>query len=113
MLPPLLHRKRRRELRLRCPPHLAWVRKHACCVPGCFGTDIEAAHVRQGTDGGIGLKPGDEWVISLCRHDHQLQHRHGEDWLEQTFRIDMKALAREFAAASPALRRMRAKEQRK
>src|SRR3546814_3660967 len=81
-LPPrLVKDRKRREMRLRCPAHLAFVRSHACCVPNCNLHDIhgfttEAAHVRTGTDGGTGLKPGDNWTISLCRseeHTSELQ----------------------------------------
>lgn len=87
--------------RIRSPGHLKWVRDHACCVPGCDGRPIEAAHVRSGTDGGTGIKPGDQWTISLCRLHHAVQHQIGEISFEKVNGIDMKALAREFAAKSP------------
>ena len=90
-----------REKRWRCPAHLAWVRKFKCCVPGCDGMPIEAAHVRSGTGGGVGMKPGDDWVISLCQKHHQDQHAFGEYEFEIYHRIDMKALAQEFFAKSP------------
>ena len=59
------------------------------------------AHVRAGTNGGIGLKPGDFWTISLCRNCHSEQHRMGEQSFEKRHGIDMKELAREFVKASP------------
>lgn len=93
--------------RIRSPGHLAWVRGHACCVPGCGGRPIEAAHVRTGTDGGTGIKPGDQWTISLCQFHHQAQHRHGEPYFESLVGIDMKALAREFAAKSPHRKKLK------
>lgn len=95
--------------RLRSPSHLQWVREHGCCVPQClalFGS-IEAAHVRNGTDGGIGMKPGDDWAISLCRSHHAHQHQIGEQAFEKETGIDMKSLAREFASKSPKLRKHR------
>jgi len=65
---------------------------------------IEAAHVRTGTEGGMGIKPGDDWVISLCSYHHQRQHMIGEAAFERSHGIDMKALAREFAAKSPKIK---------
>lgn len=87
--------------RIRSPGHCKWVREHGCSVPKCSHVPIEAAHVRTGTEGGTGIKPGDNWVISLCVHHHLMQHQHGEREFEQLFSIDMKALAMEFAAKSP------------
>lgn len=110
MLPPRIAKKSMgagQETRLRSPAHLAFVRSHQCCVPGCGLAPIEAAHVRTETGGGMGMKPGDDWTISLCATHHNEQHRIGEKSFETKHSIDMKALAREFAAASPALRRIR------
>lgn len=100
ILPPrIVKDKPRRELRLRCPAHLAFVRSHACSVPGCQLTPIEAAHVRTGTDAGLGFKPGDNHAISLCAMHHRLQHQHGERAFEKMTGIDMKALAAAFWSA--------------
>lgn len=90
-----------REKRIRCPAHLKWVREHHCCVPGCNKLPVEAAHVRTGTGGGMGMKPDDCWVISLCQDHHAEQHSVGERPFEERHFIDMKALAEEFAAKSP------------
>ena len=95
----------KRGTRLRSPAHLSFVRSHQCCVPGCDGRPIEAAHVRTGTGGGMGVKPGDDWTISLCRGHHAEQHQIGEPAFEQKYAIDMKKLATEFAAASAPLKR--------
>ena len=84
-----------------CPAHRAWVRKHRCCVLGCTRLPVECAHVRQGTDGGVGLKPSDRWVISLCSHHHAEQHRIGESRFAQRYDLDLIALACEFARRSP------------
>lgn len=84
-----------------CPGHRAWVRKHHCSVPGCDRRPIECAHVRRGTGGGMGLKPPDRWVVSLCSHHHAEQHRLGERRFEQRYQIELAALAREFARRSP------------
>jgi hypothetical protein len=84
-----------------CPAHRAWVRKHYCSVPGCKRLPIECAHVRSGTDGGLGLKPSDTWAISLCEHHHREQHSIGERAFEQRHDIDLSEIAREFARRSP------------
>ena len=55
----------------------------------------------------LGVKPSDNWTISLCVTCHAEQHTLGEPQFETKYGIDMKALAREFAAKSPALRRMK------
>lgn len=101
MLPPRIKRDSgKKDAGKRSPAHRKWVRDHACCVCGSF-TALEAAHVREGTDGGMGMKPSDRWVISLCRDHHAEQHRIGEESFERTHGIDMKALAAEFFAKSP------------
>jgi len=100
-LPRKLISESTREKRFRCPSHLKWVRQHMCCVPGCDRRPIEAAHVRSGTGGGVGLKPDDIWVISLCRDHHTDQHWIGEGAFERKHGISMRALAAEFAAKSP------------
>ncbi|WP_343039923.1 putative HNHc nuclease [Sphingomonas piscis] len=84
-----------------CPAHRAWVRRHACSVPGCANHPCECAHVRRGTDGGTALKPSDRWVISLCPDHHMEQHRIGEPAFERKHGICMAELAEEFARRSP------------
>jgi hypothetical protein len=101
MLPERINAKGRTEKRIRCPSHLKWVRGFKCCVPGCDRRPIEAAHVRTGTNGGMGMKPDDTWVISLCQHHHAEQHRIGEMGFSAEYNINLTALALEFAAKSP------------
>ena len=110
MLPKRIAKKPRREAQVRCPAHRAWVRSHTCSVSGCDGRPIECAHVRIGTDGGTGLKPSDLFCLSLCAAHHRSSHTHGEMTFERDHHIDLKAKAAEFAAASPALKRYRAKQ---
>jgi len=57
--------------------------------------------VRIGTGAGMGQKPHDYWTISLCHECHSTQHRLGETTFERMHSINMKALAEEFAKASP------------
>ena len=99
---PRLLQKAKRKIDTRsCPGHRAWVRRHGCSVPGCQRTPIECAHVRSGTDGGVGLKPSDKWTISLCVFHHGEQHRIGEKAFERTYSLNLTALAEEFARRSP------------
>jgi hypothetical protein len=84
-----------------CPGHRAWVRRHHCCVRGCLNIPIECAHVRTGTDGGVGLKPSDRWTVSLCSAHHTEQHRLGKRRFERQYDLDLRALAITFALRSP------------
>lgn len=101
MLPPRIRAAKAEKVKRRCPSHTKWVGEHACSVPGCAGRPIEVAHVRTGTNGGMGVKPTDDWTISLCHDHHGEQHRIGEPPFEAMHEIDMKALARLFARQSP------------
>ncbi len=98
---------------IRCPAHLAHVRGFACAVANqkgaheCFGK-IEAAHVRTGTDGGMGMKPSDCFVIPLCSDAHREQHRVGEAEFERIYGISMRKIADRLWKASPAGKRWRA-----
>jgi hypothetical protein len=56
--------------------HLNFIRSLPCLICGVFGS--EAAHLRKGTDGGIGLKPSDKFTTPLCHNCHAEQHRVGE-----------------------------------
>lgn len=90
---------------IRCDGHLKWVRGHNCvCVEidptGCGGR-IEAAHVRRGTDGGIGSKPGDNWTLPACSNHHAEQHRVGEQTFEKTYKLSMKKIAASLWQRSP------------
>lgn len=67
-----------REHAERRPAYLAWLREQACLVPGCGASPCEAAHVRRGTDGGMGRKPSDRWSVPLCTQHHRQQHAMGE-----------------------------------
>lgn len=99
--PSLLPAEPRKKSSRTCAAHRAWVRRHRCSVPGCRNLPIECAHVRSGTDAGIGLKPSDKWCVSLCRNHHLEQHEIGERAFELQHGIDLRALASEFARRSP------------
>jgi len=57
--------------------HLDFVRSLPCCVCG-HRPRSEAAHVRAGTDGGLGLKPSDRFTVPMCHDHHRIQHTIGE-----------------------------------
>ena len=100
-LPARIDRKsHRQDAGKRSPGHRAWVRGHACSACGSI-VAIECAHVRDGTGGGISMKPSDRWCISLCRDCHASQHSMGEQTFSRLHGINMKALAEEFARKSP------------
>jgi hypothetical protein len=67
--------------------HLAFVRLLPCVACG-KGAPSDAAHVRTGTDGGTGIKPGDRYAVPLCAACHAKQHRVGELTFWSTLRID-------------------------
>jgi hypothetical protein len=82
------------------PRHRKFVRSHACSVPGCENGPIEFAHIRTAANAGTSIKPADWNGVSLCRDHHAETHR-GERTFEAKYKIDLKALAAEFARKSP------------
>ncbi|WP_082456461.1 DUF968 domain-containing protein [Novosphingobium sp. Leaf2] len=100
-LPRRIPKERNRSERRRSQAHCTFVRSHQCCVPGCQDMPIEVAHVRAGSDAGMGRKPSDWFTVSLCRGHHSEQHRIGEGPFGRVHGIDLHTLAAEFAAASP------------
>lgn len=56
--------------------HLDFIRQLECVK--CASPHVEAAHLRMGTDGGMGMKPSDRWVLPLCSAHHRQQHAMGE-----------------------------------
>ena len=67
--------------------HLAFVRLLPCVACG-KAAPSDAAHVRTGTDGGTGMKPGDRYAVPLCAACHAKQHHVGELTFWSTLRID-------------------------
>jgi hypothetical protein len=89
-----------KQKRWRSPKHRKWVSGHACSACG-GGRPIECAHVRLGTDGGMGMKPSDYFTVSLCKSCHNIQHT-GELTFWSKAGKDPVELANAFAKASPA-----------
>ena len=67
--------------------HLVFVRQLPCVACG-KAAPSEAAHVRIGTDGGVGRKPGDRYAVPLCAACHAKQHRVGELNFWSGLRVD-------------------------
>lgn len=87
---------------LRVPQFLKFIRQFNCSttiVAVARGTEIEcegpteAAHVRTGTDGGVGMKPSDKHALPLCSKHHRRQHQIGEGPFEKETGISMRAIA--------------------
>jgi hypothetical protein len=77
MLLQRIPKKPKRSSRWRSTAHCNHVRKHACVNCGTVAA-IEVAHVRIGSDAGIGRKPSDDRSVPLCRDCHRDQHTRGE-----------------------------------
>jgi hypothetical protein len=63
---------------IRDKDHLAFIRQLPCCVSLKNSEPCHAAHVRIGANGGMGMKPGDNFVLPLCADVHGRQHAIGE-----------------------------------
>lgn len=60
-------------IRIRDKAHLYFVRSLPCLT--CSAPPrSEAAHIRYGSNSGMGIKPDDNRVVSLCRECHHKQH---------------------------------------
>lgn len=90
---------------IRSLDHLRFVRKQGCVgsrsLHVCNGP-VQACHVRRGTDGGAGLKPGDNFTIPLCVYLHLYQHEVGEKRFEKEYGINMRKIADALWTRSPA-----------
>jgi hypothetical protein len=88
----------------RFPAHLAWIRSLPCTIAGCNG-HAEAAHVRQASGGGMGLKPDDRFALPLCHRHHAYQHRVGHAAFDREYGIESRAIALQLAARGGVLLR--------
>lgn len=79
--------------------HLEFIRQLPCLVCG-DNTSTEAAHIRSGTDGGMGMKPSDKFVIPMCHTCHAMQHNYGERVYWGQFHISPLEVAAELWQAS-------------
>jgi len=56
--------------------HLNFIRSLICVV--CGQINPQAAHVRIGANGGVGMKPDSRYTVPLCYQCHSKQHAIGE-----------------------------------
>lgn len=87
----------------RYPAHLAWIRTLPCAVRSCPNPSI-AAHVRENTGGGMGMKPADEFCVPLCNEHHTQQHSVGHRAFDEKYGVSLRALAERLAILSPHLK---------
>lgn len=102
----------RQESRIRSYAHKKWVRGFECLIAGkhgCVGI-IQAAHVRTGTDGYMGEKPSDCYVVPLCVAAHTEQHSIGEKSFERVYGVNFLGAAEELWRKSPHRRAAELKE---
>lgn len=66
-----------KERKIKSEKHRRFIASLECCV-SVEKYQIQAAHIRTGTGGGMGLKPCDSWCIPLSVDEHHKQHQIGE-----------------------------------
>jgi len=91
---------------LRSRKHRRWIAEWCClsCVKGLkwAGRVVsQAAHIRMGLGGGMGMKPCDTKIVPLCPTHHGDQHRMGEQEFWDCQRLDPFHYASELALNSP------------
>ena len=60
--------------------------------------------MRTGSNGGLGMKPGDRYVVPLCTACHSKQHRIGELSFWSALRIDPLNVALRLWTVSPNIK---------
>src|SRR5215471_149274 len=86
-IPRIVARSKPKPSSRRRVQHLAFIRQLPCMACG-RAAPSDAAHVRTGTDSGVGMKPGDRYAVPLCIACHAKQHRLGELTFWSALRID-------------------------
>ena len=68
--------------RIRAPEHLKWVATLPCLI--CQRQPSDAHHLKRVQPNAMGRKPGDQWVVPLCRIHHRALHDAGDEtrWWE-------------------------------
>ena len=84
------------------PKHLMWIKKQRCLInDGDCGGAVDPHHVRNGTDGGMGLRPHDKWCVPLCRWHHDQNHRDGWRSFDRLHGVNLRSEALRLAERSP------------
>ena len=63
--------------RIRAPEHLKWVATLPCLI--CQRQPSDAHHLKRVQPNALGRKPGDQWVVPLCRIHHRALHDAGDE----------------------------------
>lgn len=63
--------------RIRAPEHVKWVATLPCLV--CQRRPTDAHHLKRVQPNAMGRKPGDQWVVPLCRIHHRTLHDAGDE----------------------------------
>lgn len=88
----------------RSASYLQHIRGFVCAIfdkPGheCSGR-MHAHHVREGADGGMGLKSGDDTAVPLCDLAHEEVHRIGARSFKAKYGVDLVEVAAKLWRAS-------------
>lgn len=67
---------RQRKPRLKDEKHRRFIASLNCAI--CDRPDVQCAHIRFQSNGGMGLKPDDTECVPLCIGHHQVQGQIGE-----------------------------------
>lgn len=105
----LISRRKRQPMgvresdRVRSPGHLKWVRGHDCILSnrGECGGKIEAHHVSQDGNAGMGVKAPDDCVVPLCSAHHAEGHNIGWVTFAVRYGVDLLAIAAMLWRISP------------
>ena len=96
----------RTEARIRCPGHLSWTRGLVCLAAGrdpepCYGR-MEAHHVSEDGNAGMGIKAPDTDVVPFCEFHHARGHRTGwKRYAAEVLRLNLMDCAADIWRRSP------------
>ena len=90
-LPPAIPKREKRTERWKSQAHLKFVRSRACSVCGST-VNVEAAHVRLGSNAGIGRKPDD--IPFNLQLDRQVREHTARPLRIRSAPQNLRALAR-------------------
>jgi hypothetical protein len=65
---------RQRSPRVKDNKHREWIASLPCCVTGVQG-QTQCAHLRAGTNAGMGMKSHDYFCVPLSWQEHDKQHK--------------------------------------
>lgn len=97
--------KIREETRVRSQAHLKFVRGFVCAIMGRAGHEcegkIEAHHVSEDGNAGMGIKAPDSDAVPLCSRHHAEGHRVGWETFAARYGVDLLAHAAKLWRISP------------